>query len=69
MGSLLVLFCYVRSYIIDLSYNYLYSHDLCPTVSDIEFMISLLCYYILSQVRDLVLVNFYMASIRMFALV
>ena len=60
MGSLLVLFCYVRSYIIDLSYNYLYSHDLCPTVSDIEFMISLLCYYMLCLVRDLVLDNFYM---------
>ena len=60
MGSLLVLFCYIRSYVIDLSYNYLYLHDLCPTVSDIEFMISLLCKYMLCLVRDLVLVNFYM---------
>ena len=60
MGSLLVLFCNVRSYVIDLSYSNLYLHDLCPAVSDIEFMISLLCYYMLCLVRDLVLVNFYM---------
>ena len=60
MGSLLVLFCNVRLYVIDLSYSYLYLHDLCPVVSDIEFMISLLCYYMLCLVRDLVLFNFYM---------
>ena len=60
MGSLLVLFCNVRSFLIDLSYNYLYLHDLCPVVLDIEFMIILLCYYMLCLVRDLVLVNFYM---------
>ena len=60
MGSLLVLFCNVWSFLIDLSYNYLYLHDLCPAVSDIEFMISLLCYYMHCLVRDLVLVNFYM---------
>ena len=60
MGSLLVFFCNVWSYVIDLSYSYLYLHDLCPAVSDIEFMISLLCYYMLCLVRDLVLVNFYM---------
>ena len=29
-------------------------------VSDIDFMISLLCYYMLCQIRDLVLGNFYM---------
>ena len=29
-------------------------------VPDIDFMISLLCYYMLCLVRDLVLVNFYM---------
>ena len=29
-------------------------------MSDIEFMISLLCYYMHCLVRDLVLVNFYM---------
>ena len=60
MGSLLVLFCNVRSYVIDLSYSHLYLHDLYPAVSDIEFMISLLCYYMLCLVRDLVLVDFYM---------
>ena len=60
MGSLLVLFCNVRSYAIDLSYSYLYLHDICPAVSDIEFMISLLCYYMLCLIRELVLVNFYM---------
>ena len=60
MGSLLVLFCNVQSCILDLSYSYLYLHDLCPAVSDIDFMISLLCYYMLSQIRDLVLGNFYM---------
>ena len=59
MGSLLVFFCNVGSYVIDLSYSYLYLHDLCPAVSDIEFMISLLCYYMLCLVRDLVLVSFY----------
>ena len=58
-GSLLVLFCNVRSCVIDLSYSYLYLHDLCPAMSDIEFMISLLCYYMLCLVRDLVLDNFY----------
>jgi len=60
MGSLLVLFCNVRSCILDLSYSYLYLHDFCPVVPDIDFMISLLCYYMLCLVRDLVLVNFYM---------
>jgi hypothetical protein len=60
MGSLLVLFCIVRSCIFYLSYSYLYLHDLCPAVSDIDFMISLLCYYMLCLVRDLVLVYFYM---------
>ena len=60
MGSLLVLFCNVRLYVIDLSCSYLYLHDLCPAVSDIEFMISLPCYYMLCLVRDLVLVNSYM---------
>ena len=35
MGWLLVLFCNVRSCVIDLSYIYLYLHDLCHTMSDI----------------------------------
>ena len=60
MGSILDLFCNVRSCILDLSYSYLYLYDLCPEVSDIDFMISLLCFYMLCLVRDLVLVNFYM---------
>ena len=60
MGSLLDLFCNVPSCILDLSYSYLYLYDLCPAVSDIDFILSLLCYYILCLVRNLVLVNFYM---------
>ena len=60
MSSILDLFCTARSFVIELSYSYLYLHDLCPAVSDTEFMISLLCYYMLCLVRDLVLVNFYM---------
>ena len=59
MSSLLDVFCNVRSCILDLSYSYLYLHDLCPIVSGIDIMISLLCYYILCLVRNLVLVNFY----------
>ena len=60
MGSLLVLFCNVRSYVMVLSYSYLYLHYISPVVTDIYFMVSLLCYYILCLVRDLILVNFYM---------
>ena len=60
MGSLLDLFCNVPSCILDLSYSYLYLHDFCPVVTEIDFMISLLCFYMLCLVRDLVLVNFYM---------
>ena len=60
MGSLLVLFCNIRSCILDISYSYLYLHDLCHAVLDIDAMISLPCYYMLCQIRNLVLVNFYM---------
>jgi len=60
MGSLLVLFCNIWSCILDLSYSYLYLHDLYLVVSDIDFMISLLYYYMICLVRNLVLVNFYM---------
>ena len=60
MGSLLVLFCNVQSCILDLFYSYLYLHDLYLAMSDIDFMISLLCYYMLCLVRNIVLVNFYM---------
>ena len=58
MGSLLVSFVMFGRML--LPYSYLYLHDLCPAVSDIYFMINLLCYYMLCMVRDLVLVNFYM---------
>ena len=60
MSSSLALLCNSQSFVIDLSYSYLYSHDLYPAVSDIYFMISLQCYYMLCKVRDFVLVNFYM---------
>ena len=60
MGSLLVLLCNVRSFVINLSYNYLYLHDLCSAVLDIKFMISLIYYYMFCMVIKLVLVNFYM---------
>ena len=35
-------------------------HDLCPAVSDIDFMISLLYYYILCMVRQTTLVYLYL---------
>ena len=60
MSSILDLFCTARSFVIDLSYSYLYLHVLCPAVSDIDFMISLLSYYILYMVRQTTLVYFYM---------
>ena len=60
MGSLLILFCNVQSCIIDLSYSYLYLYDLCTVVSDIDFMFTLHCYYMLCLVRNLILVNFCM---------
>ena len=60
MSLILDVFCTARSFVIDLSYSYLYLHNLCPAISDIDFMISLLCYYMLCLVRDLVLINSYM---------
>ena len=59
MGSHLVLICNTRLLVIDLTYSYLYLHDLSPTVSDIHFIISLLCYYMLYMIRQLVLVHWY----------
>jgi len=44
MSVVLVLLCNTRSFVIDLSYSYLYLHDLSPAVLDIDFIISLLCY-------------------------
>ena len=60
MGSLLDLFCNVRLCILDLPYSYLYLHDIYLVVTYIDFMVSLLCYYGLCLVRDLIIVNFYM---------
>ena len=57
---ILDLFGIARSFVIDLSYSYLYLQDICPMMSDIDFMISLLCYYMLCPVRNLVLANLYM---------
>ena len=44
MSAVLVLLCNTQSFVIDLSYSYLYLHDLSPAVLDIDFIISLLCY-------------------------
>ena len=57
MGSVLVILCNTQSFVIDLYYSYLYLHDLCPKVSDIDFIISLLGYYILCMVRQFALVT------------
>jgi len=59
MCSPLVLRCNSRSFVIDLSYSYLYPHDLYHVVSNIYFMISLQCYYMLCMIRPLVLVHRY----------
>ena len=59
IGLLLVFLCNVQSFIIDLSYSYLYLYDLSHAVSDIDFIISLLCYCILCMVRQLPLVHWY----------
>ena len=59
MSSSLVLLCNTRSFVIDLTYSYLYLHEISPTVSDIHFIISLLCYYMLCMIRQLVLVHWY----------
>ena len=55
MSSVLVLFCNTRSFVIDLSYSYLYLHDLYPAVSDIYFMISLHCCSILEMISQIAL--------------
>jgi hypothetical protein len=59
MSSSLVLFCNTWSFVIDITYSYLYLHDLSPAVSDIDFMISLLCYYIFCMIRQLASVHWY----------
>jgi len=60
MCSVLDLLCNTQSFVIDLSCSYFYLHDLCPPVSDIDFMISLLCYYILCMVRQSTFVYLYL---------
>ena len=59
MSTSLALLCNSRSFVIDLSYNYLYSHELYPAVLDTYFMISLQCYYMLCMIRQLALVHWY----------
>ena len=59
MSSSLALLCNSRSFAIDLSYSYLYLNDLSPTVSEIDFIISLLRYYMLCMIRQLALVHRY----------
>ena len=59
MSTSLALLCNSRSFVIDLSYSYLYSHNLYPAVSDIYFMISLYVYPMLCMIRQLALVHRY----------
>jgi hypothetical protein len=56
MGSSQVLNCNTRLFVIELTYSYLYLHDLSPTRLDIGFMISLL-YNMLCMIRQLALVH------------
>ena len=64
MSSSLVLFCNLRSFVIDLTYSYLYSYNLYPAVSDIYFLISLHYFSMLCMIRQLGLVHWYYSSIR-----
>jgi len=56
MGSSQVLNCNTRLFVIELTYSYLYLHDLSPTRLDIGFMISLLC-NMFCMIRQLALVH------------
>jgi len=53
MGLALSFLCNSHIAIIDLSYSYLYWHDLYSAVSDICFMISLYLYFMLCLIRQL----------------
>jgi len=64
MSSSLVLFCNLQSFVIDLTYSYLYSYNLYPAVSDIYFLISLHYCSMLCMIRQLGLVHRYYSSIR-----
>ena len=55
----LSLLCNSRIFVTDISYSYLYWHDLYPAVSDIYFMISLYAYFMLCMIRQLALVHRY----------
>jgi len=59
MSSSLALLCNPQLFVLDISYSYLYSHDLYPAVLDIYSMISLQCYYMLCMIRRLALVHQY----------
>ena len=56
----LTFLCNSHILVVDVSYSYLYFHDLYPVVSNIDFMINLLCYYIFCMVRQSDLVYLYM---------
>jgi len=51
MDLALTFLCNSRISIIDISYSYLYLHDLYSTVSDMYFMISLYLYFIPCMIR------------------
>ena len=55
MSSSLVLFCNLRSFVIYLTYSYLYSYNLYPAVSDIYFMICVHYCTVLEMISVLVL--------------
>ena len=59
MSSSLALLCNSRSFAIDLSYSYLYLHDLYPAISDIYFMICVHCYPMHEMISELALELWY----------
>ena len=59
VSSSLTFLCNSRLFVSDLSYNYLYLHDLYPAMSDIYFMISLCVYSMLDMISHLASVHGY----------
>ena len=59
MSSSLALLCNPQLFVLDISYSYLYSQDLYLMVSDVYFLVSLHCYYMLCMIRQLALVHQY----------
>jgi len=59
MGLALTLSCNSRIAITDISYSYLYLHDLYHAVFDIYFMITLYYCYMLCMIKQLPLVHRY----------